>query len=235
MSSPRSSGKPFGQFLKERILDPLGMTHSAFEPGPEVKGQTKGYTSFALGPLEPAEPEAEGWLYAAGGLWASAPDLGRWDLALMEGRVLKPESYRLMTTPRALKNGHTTGYGCGLNVRQIDGETVLTHGGAVSGFLSVNAMVPRTKSAVILLTNTEHLPADSLHSTILRLLLDDQKKQGPPDVPKVNGPAPKEAALEFLHQMQAGKLDRDKLGEEFGLFLTDARLQAGGTEVEGPG
>ena len=92
----------------------------------------------------------------------------------------------------------------------------LTHGGAVSGFLSVNAMVPRTKSAVILLTNTEHLPADSLHSTILRLLLEDRKKQGPSHVPKVNGPPPKEAALDFLHQMQAGKVDRDKLGEEFG-------------------
>ena len=84
------SGKPFGQFLKDRILDPLGMTHSAFEPGPEIRGQTKGYTSFALGPLEPAEPEASGWLYSAGGLWASAPDLARWDLALMEGRVLSP-------------------------------------------------------------------------------------------------------------------------------------------------
>ncbi len=229
------SGKPFGQFLKERILLPLGMTHSAFEPGPDVKGLTKGYTSFALGPLEPAEPEADGWLYAAGGLWASTPDLARWDLALMEGRVLKPDSYRLMTTPRALKNGHTTGYGCGLSIHQVDGETILTHGGAVSGFLAVNAMVPRTKSAVILLTNTEHLPADSLHSTILRLLLEDQKKQGPPNVPKVNGPAPKEAALDFLHQMQAGKLDRDKLGEEFGLFLTDPRLQAAAPRLKALG
>jgi D-alanyl-D-alanine carboxypeptidase len=229
------SGKPFGQFLKERILDPLGMTHSAFEPGPEVKGKTKGYMSFALGPLEPAAPEADGWLYAAGGLWASAPDLARWDLALFEGRVLKPASYRLMTTPRALKNGHTTGYGCGLNVREIDGETVLAHGGAVSGFLALNAMVPRTKSAVILLTNTEHIPADSLHSTILRLLLEDQKKQGPLNVPKVNGPPPKDAALEFLHQMQAGKLDRDKLGEEFGLFVTDLRLQAAAPRLKALG
>ena len=229
------SGKPFGQFLKERVLDPLGMTHSAFEPGPAIKRQTKGYTSFALGPLEPAEPEAAGWLYAAGGLWASAPDLSRWDLALLEGRVLKPESYRIMTTPRALKSGHTTGYGCGLNVRQIDGETVLTHGGAVSGFLSVNAFVPRTKSAVILLTNTEHLPADSLHSTILRLLLDDHKKQGPAHVPKVSGPSPREAALDFLHQMQDGKVDRDKLGEEFGLFLTSERLQAAAPRLKALG
>ncbi len=36
------SGKPFGQFLKERILDPVGMKHSAFEPGPEVNGPDKG-------------------------------------------------------------------------------------------------------------------------------------------------------------------------------------------------
>jgi D-alanyl-D-alanine carboxypeptidase len=229
------SGKPFGQFLKERILDPVAMTHSSFEPGPEIKGQIKGYTSFALGPLEPAEPEASGWLYAAGGLWASAPDLARWDFALMEGRVLKPESYRVMTTPRALKSGHTTGYGCGLNVRQIDGETVLIHGGAVSGFLSVNAMIPRNKSAVILLTNTEHLPADSLHSTILRLLLDDQKKHGPSHVPKVNGPPPDEDALDFLHQMQAGKLDRDKLGEEFLLFVTNPRLQAAAPRLKALG
>ena len=172
------SGKPLGQFIKERILDPLWMAHSAFEPGEEMKGKTRGYTSFALGPLEPAEPEASGWLHAAGGMWASAPDLARWDLALMEGRILKPESFRLMTTPRTLKNGQTTGYGCGLNVRQIDGETVLTHGGAVSGFLSFNALVPRTRSAVIILTNTEHLPVDSLYSTILRLLLEDHKKEG---------------------------------------------------------
>ena len=230
------SGKPFGQFLEERILGPLGMTHSAFEPGPEGQGKTKGlHVVCPWAAFEPAAPEADGWLYAAGGLWASAPDLARWDLALFEGRVLKPASYRLMTTPRALKNGHTTGYGCGLNVREIDGETVLAHGGAVSGFLSVNAMVPQTKSAVILLTNTEHIPADSLHSTILRLLLEDQKKQGPPNVPKVNGPPPKEAALEFLHQMQAGKLDRDKLGEEFGLFVTDLRLQAAAPRLKALG
>jgi D-alanyl-D-alanine carboxypeptidase len=220
------SGKPFGQFLQERILTPLGMTHSAFEPGSEWNGRARGYTSFALGPLEPAVPEASGWLHAAGGLWASAPDLARWDLALMEGRVLKPESYRLMTTPRTLLSGHTTGYGCGLNVRQSGEETVLRHGGAVSGFLAVNALIPRAKSAVIVLTNNEHRAPDALHATILGLLLDDLKKHGASHVPKVNGPPPKEAAISFLHQMQSGKVDRSRLGEEFAIFLTDERLQA---------
>jgi CubicO group peptidase (beta-lactamase class C family) len=229
------SRKPFARFVTEQILDPLGMKHSAFEPGPELKGRARGYTSFALGPLEPAVPEATGWLHAAGGLWASAPDLARWDIALMEQRILKPASYRFMTTPRTLKSGDTTAYGCGLNVRQVDGETVLTHGGAVSGFLSLNALVPRTKSAAVLLTNTEHLPADALHGTILRLLLEDQNKQGRPHVPKVNGPPPSEAALAFFHQMQAGKVDRSKLGEEFALFLTDERLRAAAPRLEALG
>ena len=228
----KASGEPIGQFLKERILDPLGMTHSAFEPGPDLKGRPQGYTSFALGPPEPVVLESDGWLGAAGGLWATGPDLARWDLALMGGRVLKPVSLRLMTTPQTLTSGNSTGYGCGLNIRRIDGETIWTHGGAISGFLATNTMIPRTRSAVILLTNSEHLNPGALHSTILKLLIDDLKK---PEVPKVHGPSPKEAALDFLHQMQAGKVDRDKLGEEFDHFLTEERVKAAAPRLKALG
>ena len=96
-------------------------------------------------------------------------------------------------------------------------------------------MIPRTRSAVILLTNSEHLNPGAIHNTILRLLIDDLKKPAAPGVPKVEGPPPKEAALDFLHQMQSGKVDRGKLGEEFGVFLTDDRLKRGGPAAEGPG
>ena len=231
----RVSGKPFGQFLQERILGPLEMTHSAFEPGLDFKGRARGYTVFALGPLEPAVPEASGWLHAAGGLWASATDLARWDIALMAGRVLKPASYRLMTTPRTLLSGHTTAYGCGLNVQRFGDETVLRHGGAVSGFLAINALIPRSRSAVIVLTNNEHIAPDALQSTILTLLLADLKKHGNAHVPKVNGASPEDAALGFLHQMQSGKVDRSKLGDEFAVFLTDERLAAAAPRLKALG
>jgi D-alanyl-D-alanine carboxypeptidase len=229
------SKEPFGAFLKRRILDPLGLKHSVFEPGPEVKGRASGHTSFAIGPTEPAVPEAGGWLHAAGGLWCSASDLARWDLGLMEGKVLKPESYRLMTTPRRLSGGKSKDYGCGLHVVERDGETLLMHGGAVSGFLAVNAMIPRTKSAVILLANSEHLDPSALHRTVFNLLLKDQARREAPEVPKVRGPSPKEAALAFLHQMQEGKVDRDQLGEEFNVFLTDERLRAAAPRLKALG
>ncbi len=229
------SGKPFGQFLKERILEPLGMTHSAIEPGSEVGLRARGYTAFAPGALEPAVPEADGWLSFAGNLWASASDVSRWDLGLIDGRVLKPASLRLMTAPRTLSDFRTSAYGCGLSLRQVDGETVWTHTGAVSGFQSSNTMIPRTRSAVVLLTNSEHLDSGTIHSTIVELLIKEQKQPVASDVPKMNGPSPKEAALDFLHQMQSGELNREKLGEEFSVFLTQDRVKAAAPRLKALG
>jgi CubicO group peptidase (beta-lactamase class C family)/dienelactone hydrolase len=229
------SGKAFGQFLKERVLDPIGMRHSGIDPGSDIGLRARGYTAFALGPLEPAVPEADGWLSAAGNLWASAPDLARWDLALVDGRLLKPASFRLMTSPRVLSSFRRTGYACGLSVRQVEGETVLAHVGSVSGFVSTNAMIPRTRSAVVLLANSEHLNPGAIHSTILQLLLEDQKQPPTTGVPKVQGPTAKEAALEFFRQMQAGKIKREQLGAEFSVFLTDARVKAAAPRIEALG
>jgi D-alanyl-D-alanine carboxypeptidase len=229
------SGKPFGQFLKERILDPLGMVHSGIAPGTEMGPRARGYTAFALGPLEPAVPEADGWLSFAGNLWSSASDLARWDLALVEGRVLKPASLRLLTLPRMLNSFRDAGYGCGLSIRQVDGETVWLHTGAVSGFASSNAVVPRTRSAVVLLSNSEHLNSGAIHSTILELLVKDQKRPAETGVPKVAGPPPKEAAIGFFHEMQSGKLNREKLGEEFSIFLTEERVKSAAPRLKALG
>lgn len=95
------------------------------------------------------------------------------------------------------------------------------HNGAVSGFLAYNAIVPRVRSGVVLLANSEHLNPSSLHGTILGLLFKDLADREGPSVPKVAGQSPKEAALEFLHQMQAGAIDRTNLGEEFSWFLNE--------------
>ncbi|HJZ91840.1 MAG TPA: serine hydrolase domain-containing protein [Gemmataceae bacterium] len=217
------SGKPFPEFLAERIFKPVGMADTLFEPKPGQKAVALGHTSFALGDAEPAPREADGWIHAAGALYTTPSDLAKWDLALIGGNVLKPESYKLMTTPRELADGRTRDYGCGLGVTRREGETILQHSGAVSGFLAYNAMVPRTKSAVILMTNCEHLDAGAIPREIMGLLL---KAQDEGSVPKVSGPAPKEAALDLLHQFQAGEVKRAALGEEFSHYLNADRLRA---------
>jgi D-alanyl-D-alanine carboxypeptidase len=217
------SGQPFGRFLERRILKPLSMEHSALEPPQDGKLVSLGYTAFMLSAPELSPPEADAWNHAAGGLYASASDLARWDLALMSGKVLKEESYRLMTTARHLSDGRIKNYGCGQRILNVDGETVLRHTGSVSGFLAYNAMIPGTRSAVVLLTNGDHIEATALHDEILSRLLKAQAGRANP-IPKVNGPAPLEAALELLRQMQAGIVDRSRLGEEYNQFLTREKV-----------
>jgi D-alanyl-D-alanine carboxypeptidase len=216
------SGKSFDKFLDERILKTVGMAHTTLEPKPGTKGVSTGHTSFFLGEAEPAKPEAEGWIHAAGGLFTTPSDLVRWDLALMENKVVKPESYQLMTTGRKLTDGRARNYGCGLGIAQRDGETTIQHSGAVSGFLAFNLMIPRTKSALVLMTNCDHLDAGSLNNELVALLLKAHAEK--PEIPTVKGPKPKEAALEFFHQMQAGDIKRDALGEEFSIFLSPERV-----------
>jgi CubicO group peptidase (beta-lactamase class C family) len=225
------AGEPFDKFLDRRILKPLGMEHSAFEPAEGHKRLARGHTSFALGEPEPARREAGGWIHAAGGLYASASDLLKWDLALMDGKVLEPESFKLMTTPRKLANGKVRNYGWGVGVAQRNGETVLQHSGAVSGFLAYNAMLPRTRSAVVLLTNGDYVDAGALHGEILGLLLKEQDAE----IPRVQGPPPKDAALELLRQMQAGVINRDKLGADFNDYLRDDRVKAAAARLEALG
>ena len=214
------SGAPLGELLRKRVFAPLGMTRTSFAPPPGTPGLAAGHLSFALGDPRPVAPESAGWLHAAAGMYASAGDLARWDLALMGGKLLSAKSLARMTSARSLENGRSTDYGCGIGVRRTGGETVLSHSGAVAGFLTYNTLVPRTRSAVILLVNTEGGSPGDLSQQLVGLLL------GPTThVPEVTGPPASEVALALLHQMQEGQMDRSRLSPEMAAYLDDARLQ----------
>jgi D-alanyl-D-alanine carboxypeptidase len=211
---------PFGKSLQDRILTPLGMTHTRYEPMRGAPGLAEGYTPLGLGPMEPAIPEGEGWIGAAGGVWSTPGDLMKWDLALMEGRVLKPASWTTMTTPRALTGGRTSAYGCGQSIRDRGPMLVLTHGGAVSGFGARNAMIPETRSAVVVMANADWASGvlDTIQDAVLEKLLPAA------DAPGVAGPPAREAALALLRQIRSGAVDRSLLGAEYNAFLTPQRL-----------
>jgi len=239
------SGQPFGQFVTDRLLRRVGMDHASFAPAPAPasQGLAIGYESFALSDPQPAPREPESWLYAAGAMYASATDLAKWDLALVDGRVLKPREYAEMTSPRPLRDKRSSMYGCGLSVTQMRGDTVLSHGGEVNGFLAQNGVVPRTRSAVVLLTNSQFGDPAGIYRTLLALVVKDGAPGAKP--PTVPGSTMKDAGLAMLRQLQSGTLDRGNLGAEFNLFMTDARLREAtarlspfgeptGTDVDGP-
>jgi D-alanyl-D-alanine carboxypeptidase len=216
------SHKPFGQSLDERLLKPLGLTHTRYEPTRGDPGLAEGYTPIGLGPAEPSIPEGKGWIGAAGGIWSTPEDLMRWDLALMDGKVLKPQSWKFMTTPRALTDGRSSAYGCGQALRDRGPVLVLTHGGGVSGFGSRNAFIPATRSAVVVIANADWAGGvlDTIQEAVLAKLMPVA------EAPKVNGPPAQDVALEMLRQIRSGTIDRQLLADEYSAFLTPARVKA---------
>ena len=215
----KAARMPFAELLKTRILRKLEMQNAHFPPSKGTGGLATGYQSILLGTPEPSPPEAADWLYSAGGLWASAADLTRWNLALLQGKLLDADSFRQLMTPRLLKNGRSTGYSCGFGVENMSGETALVHFGSVSGFVTVNALIPRTRSAVILLTNADYADIIDLQRNIMNLMVGNQH-----EAPTIAGPSATVAVRELCDQLRNGSLDRTKLTTECSEYFSPDRL-----------
>ncbi|MBP7777673.1 MAG: beta-lactamase family protein [Acidobacteria bacterium] len=229
--SERAGREPFAAQLERRLLTPLGLNRTRYEPARGGDGMAEGYTPLGLGDAEPAVPEGNGWIGAAGGLWSTPSDLLTWDLALMEGKVLSPASWARMTTPHALTDGRTSGYGCGQSIRDRGAVLVVQHGGAVSGFGARNAMVPSSRSAVVVMANADWAGGvlDAIEGAVLEKLMPQA------DAPAVSGPPARDLALDLLAQVRQGDVNRALLGDEFSAFLTPARLAVMSRSLVGAG
>jgi D-alanyl-D-alanine carboxypeptidase len=215
------SGKSYQDFVQECIFTPLGMTHSGFEPDPAGPEAAQGYRSFTVADPEPAPREGLNWMYSAGSIYTTPADMVKWDVALMNGKILKPESYRLMTTNRLLSSGAATSYCCGLGRKEVKGEAVFWHNGDAAGFLSVTEFLPSTQSALFITANTDSVALDDLVEHMEPLLLPADRRS---PVPKIDGPEPVAVAKQLFAAFQQGKIDRTLLGSDFNAYLTLEKL-----------
>jgi len=168
----KASGMPFMRFLAEKVLEPLGLrsaidlTQRALEAS-----DAAGYLRHGLGPHRPAAAMGKGWLYATGELAMSAADLARWDMALLERRLLKPASYAALFSEVQLKSGIGTRYGLGLQVGLDSERRMLRHRGEVSGFTASNLLFPDDRAAIVVLTNQDAASADEVIAMQIKSIL----------------------------------------------------------------
>lgn len=129
------SGTPFDAFVKNRIFQPLGMTHTFFflpsERAPELaKTYTRGDNGKLMEFVHDAERKGAKFANGAGGLYSNVEDMARFLHAFRPGAartILSPASMRLMTTLHTgdllMDGGNERGYGLGWNfVRSPGGQ-----------------------------------------------------------------------------------------------------------------
>ncbi|MGA2738427.1 MAG: serine hydrolase domain-containing protein [Bryobacteraceae bacterium] len=215
----RVTGKPFAAFMRARIFGPLEMNSVIdLDEKSLADSDAAGYTRFGLGPARPVAPEGRGWLFAAGELAMTARDLARWDISLIDHTLLKPSSLDALMNPVRLKNGAPTGYALGVGVSDADGHPKLQHGGAVSGFVSLNTVWPDQGAAVVVFANMDGSNAPgAITNRIAPLLLAEA--EDPQAAQQI------EQARRVFSGLQEGKIDRALLNSDADAYFTPQVLQ----------
>ncbi|MGH8186358.1 MAG: serine hydrolase domain-containing protein, partial [Steroidobacteraceae bacterium] len=131
------SGQPFDEYLEQHIFKPLGMARSTFrEPLPaELAERMSGGYTFEGGQFKKNGFEFIHAAGPAGSMSATATDLAKFMLAHLqegavgEGRILSPETTRIMhrrvLSPDPSVNGHALGF----YETWINGRRIIGHGG----------------------------------------------------------------------------------------------------------
>lgn len=145
-------GRSWEQCLSEEILTPLGMHRTGTHPRPPAAIGTAVHPWAPVTVAEPAPDYAA--MAPAGQLWSTAGDLARWCGFLLgdTSGVLDPATVAEMAQP-GLSDGEGGGYGLGLQLRTVDGRTLVGHGGSVPGFLAGLLVDPDERTGVVLLAN----------------------------------------------------------------------------------
>jgi D-alanyl-D-alanine carboxypeptidase len=214
----KAGGMPLLQFLQEKVFAPLGM-NSVANIDQEKLGDTDptGYMRYGLGPLRPAPKEGKGWLFAAGELAMPAEDLAKWDVSIIDQKLMKPSSYREFETEIVLKNGLGTRYGLGVDVSSEFGHRALSHGGEVSGFTAENMVFPDERVAVAVLTNEDAASAaGQIASGIAPLLLATDDPQTP---------AKLDQARKIFEGLQHGTIDRSLFTDNANFYFSEQALK----------
>ena len=153
-------GRPWGEFLKERVFEPLGMNSTRTTNMTElVPNRANGYL-WRNGKLQNAS------IYFAvrpsGAFLSTVVDLAKWDAALNAGKILTPSTLEQMWTPVKLSNGTTFPYGFGWQLEPIRDHKQVHHGGSLPGFRAQLARFVDQKLTIAVLTNGDNANAAAL-------------------------------------------------------------------------
>jgi CubicO group peptidase (beta-lactamase class C family) len=203
------TGKPYYEFLDERIFKPLGMISTRLISDRDIiPNRAAGYE------IENGELKNQEWVSptfnstADGALYFNVIDLNKWDDALYGTQLLKQTSLDRMWTVYPLNDGkpNPAGYGFGWMIGKQNDHKRIEHGGAWQGFTCRISRYPDDSLTVVVLTNLDadhSSPGPITH--VIAGLVDPPLL--PPKLASIEDthPALTASLVRLLDQLAAGK------------------------------
>jgi len=169
----RVSGKSWDDFIEEKILKPLGMTHSAcsFDRLKDKTNVIDGHASVE-GKVQVIARSTLKVGHSAGGINSCISDLSKWVLLhLSHGKygdnlskkLFSEDVHEEMWTPQTIipvrnpgpYNTHFSSYGLGFGIADVKGYKQLSHTGGLEGMVTQITMIPELNLGIIVLTNQQ--------------------------------------------------------------------------------
>ncbi len=171
------SGKPFAQFLRERIFASLGMSQTlAYEKGKsEISQRAYGHSKDGKAWKETDQSSTSATL-GDGGIYSSLEDLAKWDEALAQHTLLTEKEMQPALTPAKLTTGAQpkwpansdrpegtpVSYGFGWFLDPYRNHDRMWHYGDTMGFHSYILRFHADHLTIVVLTNRTDLDPESL-------------------------------------------------------------------------
>jgi D-alanyl-D-alanine carboxypeptidase len=156
-----AAGEPYADFVRHRILEPLGMSATLVaSPRPDHPRLAVGYARRRLGSGHAPFNDLRG-LTAAGNMTTSVADLARFAMLQLRGgaaggaQILSGRSLAEMHRVHWLEPEWQAGWGLGFRILRNRGKTLVGHGGSVRGFRSNLQICPADKVAVVAFVNSD--------------------------------------------------------------------------------
>jgi CubicO group peptidase (beta-lactamase class C family) len=160
------AGRTFSELVDSLVFRPAGMRNAARTnrrlplPPRIAEALATPYQIDSGGRAvksDPPPPQGDG---AAGGVIASAMDLARFDIALMNGRLISPQSRAKLWLGTRTETGETLPYGLGWFLGTYEGRRLAWHTGLWEGrysalYLKVLSETPSERLTLILLANSD--------------------------------------------------------------------------------
>ncbi|WP_143196181.1 serine hydrolase [Archangium sp. Cb G35] len=188
----RVSGQSFEQYLRENVLEPLGMRRTFFRrtvPPELAAGMALGHTVEDGSPR--AQPLEQVVVAASGSLLTTATDLTRFMLAHLQGgqheghRILSEETVRRMHRQHFTHDPRLSGWAHGFMEFQLNGQRLIGHLGDAYLFHSLLVLMPEHGMGLFVSYNGpgEKDAARRARIELLRAVLEHDSPAPPPDMP----------------------------------------------------